>query len=74
HPFLKQKTTYQIISPHLLPVTTHLLLLPKHSPTHPFKHPIKTLPFKLTQHQINNFFQTFKNFTHNKKEITHHHL
>ncbi|NQD52050.1 2-isopropylmalate synthase, partial [Bacillus altitudinis] len=68
--FLKEKTTYEIISPELVGVTTDVLVLGKHSGRHAFKDRLKTLGFKLTEEEINKFFETFKNLTEKKKEIT----
>ncbi|CAM5372595.1 2-isopropylmalate synthase [Bacillus safensis FO-36b] [Bacillus safensis subsp. safensis] len=68
--FLKEKTTYEIISPELVGVTTDVLVLGKHSGRHAFKDRMKTLGFKLTEDEINKFFETFKNLTEKKKEIT----
>ncbi|BBP91295.1 hypothetical protein BsIDN1_49130 [Bacillus safensis] len=66
----KKKTTYEIISPELVGVTTDVLVLGKHSGRHAFKDRLKTLGFKLTEDEINKFFETFKNLTEKKKEIT----
>lgn len=67
--FLKEKTTYEIISPELVGVTTDVLVLGKHSGRHAFKDRMKTLGFKLTEEEINKFFETFKNLTEKKKKL-----
>ncbi|MBG9771103.1 2-isopropylmalate synthase [Bacillus vallismortis] len=68
--FLKEKTTYEIISPELVGVTADALVLGKHSGRHAFKDRLTALGFQFDSEEINKFFTMFKELTEKKKEIT----
>lgn len=68
--FLKEKSTYEIISPELVGVTVDALVLGKHSGRHAFKDRLVTLGFQFDHEEINKFFTMFKDLTEKKKEIT----
>ena len=51
--FLKEKTTYEIISPELVGVKTDALVLGKHSGRHAFKDKLQNLGFQLGEEEIN---------------------
>jgi 2-isopropylmalate synthase len=66
---LKEKTTYEIITPELIGVNSTRLVLGKHSGRHAFKNKAVELGFELTEEKLNDAFQTFKELADKKKEI-----
>ncbi|PAQ14297.1 2-isopropylmalate synthase [Bacillaceae bacterium SAOS 7] len=67
---LKEKTTYEIITPELIGVKSNKLVLGKHSGRHAFKNKAIELGFELADDKLNEAFQTFKDLADKKKEIT----
>ncbi|WP_408009069.1 2-isopropylmalate synthase [Pseudalkalibacillus sp. A8] len=67
---LKEKTTYEIISPELIGVQTNRLVLGKHSGRHAFKNKVKDMGFELTDQKLNEAFQMFKDLADKKKEVS----
>ncbi|MDQ0161157.1 2-isopropylmalate synthase [Bacillus alveayuensis] len=67
---LKEKTTYEIISPQLVGVQTNSLVLGKHSGRHAFRVKLKELGFSLEDEAINRLFEEFKLLSEKKKELT----
>ncbi|WP_257351385.1 2-isopropylmalate synthase [Pseudalkalibacillus decolorationis] len=67
---LKEKTTYEIITPELIGVKTNRLVLGKHSGRHAFRNKAVELGFELTDQKLNEAFQTFKDLADKKKEMT----
>lgn len=67
---LKEKTTYEIITPELIGVNSNRLVLGKHSGRHAFKNKALELGFDLTSEKLNEAFVSFKDLADKKKEIT----
>lgn len=67
---LKEKTTYEIITPELVGVTSNRMVLGKHSGRHAFKDKLKDLGFNVAEQDINQLFMAFKDLADKKKEIT----
>ncbi|MGM7703803.1 2-isopropylmalate synthase [Pseudalkalibacillus sp. Hm43] len=67
---LKEKSTYEIISPELIGVQTNRLVLGKHSGRHAFKMKVKDMGFKLTDQKLNDAFGMFKELADKKKEVS----
>ncbi|WP_017756002.1 2-isopropylmalate synthase [Calidifontibacillus oryziterrae] len=67
---LKEKTTYEIISPELVGVPSNDMVLGKHSGRHAFRNRMEELGYTLTTEEINNLFVSFKELADKKKEIT----
>jgi 2-isopropylmalate synthase len=67
---LKNALTYEIITPELVGVQSNDLVLGKHSGRHAFKDKIEQMGFELTQEKLNEAFQSFKQLTDRKKEVT----
>lgn len=67
---LKEKTTYEIISPELVGVTTNNLVLGKHSGRHAFRVKLQELGFQLEESVMNQLFHSFKQLSERKKELT----
>lgn len=66
---MKEKTTYEIITPELIGVNSNRLVLGKHSGRHAFKNKAVELGFELTDEKLNEAFHTFKDLADKKKEI-----
>lgn len=67
---LKEKTTYEIISPELVGVQSNSLVLGKHSGRHAFKNRLKELGLNVPDEDIQTLFTAFKDLADRKKEIT----
>jgi 2-isopropylmalate synthase len=67
---LKNASTYEIITPELVGFKSNHLVLGKHSGRHAFKDKIEDLGFKLSDAQLLEAFNTFKQLTDKKKEVT----
>uniref|UniRef100_UPI000382304F 2-isopropylmalate synthase n=1 Tax=Halalkalibacterium ligniniphilum TaxID=1134413 RepID=UPI000382304F len=67
---LKNKETYEIITPELVGVSSNSMVLGKHSGRHAFKEKLKELGFTGTEDQLNRIFKSFKDLADKKKEIT----
>ena len=66
---LKEKTTYEIMTPQTIGLSQSTLVLGKHSGRHAFRDRVKNLGYDLTDDQIQNAFQIFKNLCDLKKEV-----
>lgn len=67
---LKNALTYEIITPSMVGVGSNDLVLGKHSGRHAFKDKIENMGFVLSSEKLNEAFQSFKQLTDRKKEIT----
>jgi 2-isopropylmalate synthase len=67
---LKEKTTYEIISPELVGVQSNSLVLGKHSGRHAFKNRLNELGLNVPEEEINKLFVSFKELADRKKELT----
>ncbi|MBD1381169.1 2-isopropylmalate synthase [Metabacillus arenae] len=67
---LKEKTTYEIITPELVGVKTNSMILGKHSGRHAFRDRLEQLGFKLSEEETNHIFKQFKELSEKKKEFT----
>ncbi|AXI40265.1 2-isopropylmalate synthase [Bacillaceae bacterium ZC4] len=67
---LKEKTTYEIISPELVGVQSNSLVLGKHSGRHAFRVKLKELGFTMDEEATNRLFTAFKELSEKKKELT----
>lgn len=67
---LKNKETYEIISPETVGKTESKLVLGKHSGRHAFRTRLKELGYPLSDEQVATLFQRFKELADRKKEIT----
>jgi 2-isopropylmalate synthase len=66
---LKEKTTYEIIRPESIGLSSTRLVLGKHSGRHAFKTRLKELGYELTPEEIESAFQKFKHLADQKKDI-----
>lgn len=66
---LKEKTTYEIMTPETIGLSQSTLVLGKHSGRHAFRDRARSLGYELTEDQIGNAFQIFKNLCDLKKEV-----
>jgi 2-isopropylmalate synthase len=67
---LKERSTYEIITPELIGVSSNKLVLGKHSGRHAFKQKVNELGFILGEEQLSEAFQQFKSLSDKKKVIT----
>ncbi|MGQ9570636.1 MAG: 2-isopropylmalate synthase [Thermodesulfovibrionales bacterium] len=66
---LKEKTTYEIIKPESVGLTSTRLVLGKHSGRHAFKTRLKELGYVLSDDELNKVFERFKRLADQKKDI-----
>src|SRR4030066_1268011 len=66
---LKEKTTYEIISPESIGLISAKLVLGKHSGRHAFKARLKELGYDITQEEMESAFEKFKHLADQKKDI-----
>ncbi|QED48829.1 2-isopropylmalate synthase [Cytobacillus dafuensis] len=67
---LKEKTTYEIISPELVGFQSNSLVLGKHSGRHAFKNRLNELGLNVPDDDIKELFTAFKDLADRKKEMT----
>jgi 2-isopropylmalate synthase len=66
---LKEKQTYEIMTPESIGRSSNDLVLGKHSGRHAFRNRLEELGYKLTEEQLNEAFKRFKDLADKKKEI-----
>ncbi|WP_128896152.1 2-isopropylmalate synthase [Longirhabdus pacifica] len=66
---LKEKSTYEIMSPDMIGVKDSKLVLGKHSGRHAFREKLIDLGYTLEDDQINTAFQKFKDLADKKKQV-----
>ncbi len=67
---LKERTTYEIMSPELVGVYKNNLVLGKHSGRHAFKDRLFDLGYQLSDEELEKAFSSFKDLADKKKEIS----
>ncbi|KON86841.1 2-isopropylmalate synthase [Sporosarcina globispora] len=67
---LKEKTTYEIISPDLVGFQSNSMVLGKHSGRHAFKNRLMELGLEVSDEEANRLFTVFKDLADRKKEMT----
>ncbi|MEN6463178.1 MAG: 2-isopropylmalate synthase [Syntrophomonas sp.] len=67
---LKERTTYEIMSPQLVGVNRSNLVLGKHSGRHAFKDRMQELGYILKDEELDKAFMGFKEIADKKKEVT----
>ncbi|SFB11576.1 2-isopropylmalate synthase [Lentibacillus halodurans] len=67
---LKNKETYEIMTPEMVGVTANTLFLGKHSGRHAFKDRVSELGVDLSDDKLKEAFVKFKQLTDHKKEVT----
>ncbi len=66
---LKKRSTYEIMDPHDVGISSSQLVLGKHSGRHAFSDRLKKMGFKLDDKQLNQAFMRFKDMADKKKDI-----
>ncbi len=66
---LKKRSTYEIMDPHEVGISSSQLVLGKHSGRHAFGDRLKNMGFKLDAKQLNRAFARFKDVADKKKDI-----
>lgn len=67
---LKEKTTYEIISPELVGLQNNTMVLGKHSGRHAFRSRLSEIGLTVPDEDINHLFSVFKELADRKKEMT----
>ncbi|GGB47802.1 2-isopropylmalate synthase [Virgibacillus dakarensis] len=67
---LKHASTYEIITPEMVGVSSNTLFLGKHSGRHAFKDKVQELGYELSDEKLQEAFNLFKLLTDRKKEVT----
>lgn len=67
---LKERSTYEIMSPELIGLSKGTLVLGKHSGRHAFKERMTALGYQLKEDELDRAFLSFKEIADKKKEIT----
>ncbi|WP_314585699.1 2-isopropylmalate synthase [Paenibacillus terrigena] len=67
---LKEKTTYEIMSPETIGLKDSKLVLGKHSGRHAFREKLIDLGYDLGEEQVNTAFAKFKDLADKKKEVS----
>ena len=66
---LKEKITYEIMTPESIGISQSTLVLGKHSGRHAFRERLKKLGYELSDEEINTLFKRFKDLADKKKEV-----
>jgi 2-isopropylmalate synthase len=66
---LKEKLTYEIMTPESIGRPSNELVLGKHSGRHAFRNRLEELGYQLSEEQLNEAFKRFKDLADKKKEI-----
>lgn len=69
HGVLKNKETYEIMTPESVGLTTNNMVLGKHSGKHAFRNKVKELGFELTEESLEKAFAKFKDVADKKKQV-----
>lgn len=67
---LKEKTTYEIMTPETIGLKESKLVLGKHSGRHAFKDKLSDLGYDVTEEELNAAFTRFKDLADKKKEVS----
>ena len=67
---LKERTTYEIMSPELIGAARSTLVLGKHSGRHAFRKHMQELGYDLSDEELDRAFKAFKEIADKKKEVT----
>jgi 2-isopropylmalate synthase len=67
--FIKERMTYEIMTPQTVGVSEANIVLGKHSGRHAIKERLKKLGFKLNKEEIDKVFKRFKEIADVKKEV-----
>ncbi|NSW91128.1 MAG: 2-isopropylmalate synthase [Firmicutes bacterium] len=70
HGVLAEKTTYEIMRPESIGLKQNRMVLGKLSGRHAFEEKLKEMGYSLTEEQIKNAFQKFKELADRKKDIS----
>ncbi len=66
---LKEKSTYEIMTPESVGLSKNLLVLGKHSGRHAFRERLKELGYDLNEENLEKAFKRFKSLADKKKEV-----
>ncbi|MDD4334732.1 MAG: 2-isopropylmalate synthase [Desulfotomaculaceae bacterium] len=67
---LKERTTYEIMNPAMVGISSSNLVLGKHSGRHAFRQRLEDMGYFLSEEELNNAFASFKKLSDKKTNIT----
>jgi 2-isopropylmalate synthase len=67
---LKERTTYEIMTPESIGIARGRLVLGKHSGRHAFRERLKELGYELSDEEVNRAFEKFIDLADKKKEVS----
>ncbi|HCG35746.1 MAG TPA: 2-isopropylmalate synthase [Clostridiales bacterium] len=70
HGVLANRSTYEIMTPESIGITTRQMVLGKHSGRHAFEDRLRELGFSLSRDDLESCFTRFKNLCDKKKDVT----
>ncbi len=70
HGVMAERTTYEIMTPESIGLSKNKMVLGKHSGRHAFADRVSELGYKLSDDEINKFFEEFKRLCDRKKTVT----
>ncbi|MBF7096692.1 2-isopropylmalate synthase [Alkalibacter sp. M17DMB] len=69
HGMLSHQETYEIMKPETIGLSKNKMVLGKHSGRHAFKERLESLGYVLTQEELDEAFEQFKNLADKKKQV-----
>ncbi len=69
HGMLKNKETYEIMTPESVGLTTSMMVLGKHSGKHAFRNKLKELGYEVNETELEAAFARFKSIADKKKQV-----
>lgn len=69
HGMLKDKTTYEIMTPDSIGLSTNQMVLGKHSGKHALRDRITEMGYTVTKEELNHLFEKFKELADEKKTV-----
>ncbi|NLY10850.1 MAG: 2-isopropylmalate synthase [Firmicutes bacterium] len=70
HGVLANKSTYEIMTPESIGLSTNRMVLGKHSGRHAFEDRLKSLGYQLSKEKLDEVFQSFKELADRKKVVS----
>lgn len=69
HGVLNERSTYEIMTPESVGLTTNVMVLGKHSGRHAFEERLNSLGYNLSKEELDSAFKKFKEIADKKKEV-----
>ncbi|MCT4565695.1 MAG: 2-isopropylmalate synthase [Maledivibacter sp.] len=69
HGVMEERSTYEIMTPESVGLTTNKMVLGKHSGRHAFEERLKSLGYNLSEEELGKAFKKFKDLADKKKDV-----